>query len=143
MLCVSLYHGDLYSSLWKSHLYLRPPIFSVLDMIKQGLFIKELCPAMNNDRGPGPSAYMYKQWVKQGLSQDLITGEQFVPLAKIVGDIFIFRGTEICTPFCLCKGVCLLSRASDRSRKKKSNFAGFLGTNLREFSGQTSPKSNR
>ena len=29
----------------------------------------------------------------QGLSQDLITGGQFVPLAKIVGDIFIFRGT--------------------------------------------------
>ena len=41
-------------------------------------------------------------------------------------------------------------RASDRSRKKKSNFAGFLGTNSRknrpisrEFSGQTSPKSSR
>ena len=41
-------------------------------------------------------------------------------------------------------------RAADRSRKKKSNFAGFLGTNSqenrpisREFSGQTSPKSNR
>ena len=41
-------------------------------------------------------------------------------------------------------------RASERSRKKKSNFAGFLGTNSRknrpisrEFSGQTSPKSNR
>ena len=51
ILCVSLYHGDLYSSLRKSHLYLRPPIFSVLDMIKQGLFIKELCPAMNNDTG--------------------------------------------------------------------------------------------
>ena len=37
-----------------------------------------------------------------------------------------------------------LSRASDRSRKKKSNFAGFLGTNSRknrpisrEFWGQT------
>ena len=28
------------------------------------------------------------------------TGRQFVPLAKILGDIFIFRGTEICTPFC-------------------------------------------
>ena len=25
-----------------------------------------------------------------------------------LGDIFIFRGTEICTPFCWCKGVCLL-----------------------------------
>ena len=45
------------------------------------------------------------------------------------------------------------TRASDRSRKKKSNFAGFLGPKLaekladfteisREFSGQTSPKSN-
>ena len=73
----------------------------------------------------------------------MITGGQIVPLAKILGDIFIFRGTEICTPF-------LLSRASDRSRTKKSNFAGFLGTNsqknhpiLREFSGQTSPKSNQ
>ena len=33
---------------------------------------------------------------------------QFVPLAKILGDIFIFRGTEICTPFYWCKGVCLL-----------------------------------
>ena len=79
----------------------------------------------------------------QGLSQDLITGGQFVPLAKILGDIFIFRGTDICSPF-------LLSRASDRSRTKKSNFAGFLGTNLQknrpisqEFSGQTSPKSSR
>ena len=66
-----------------------------------------------------------------------------MPLAKILGDIFIFRGTEICTPF-------LLSRASDRSRTKKSNFAGFLGTNSRknrlisrEFSGQTSLKINR
>ena len=42
------------------------------------------------------------------------------------------------------------NRASDRSWKRKSNFAGFLGTNsrknrpiVREFSGQTSPKSNR
>ena len=41
-------------------------------------------------------------------------------------------------------------RASDRSQKKKSNFEGFLGRNLwenrpisREFSGQTSPKSNQ
>ena len=44
-------------------------------------------------------------------------------------------------------------RASDRSRKKKSNFAGFLGTKLRkksanfagiswEFSGETWPESN-
>ena len=31
----------------------------------------------------------------QGLSQDLITGGQFVPLAKILGDIFIFRGTDV------------------------------------------------
>ena len=46
-----------------------------------------------------------------------------------------------------------LTRASDRSRKKKANFAGFLGTNSRkkladfagilwEVLGQTSPKSN-
>ena len=42
------------------------------------------------------------------------------------------------------------TRASDRWRKKKSNFAGFLGTNSRKnwlispgFSAQTSPKSNR
>ena len=69
-------------------------------------------------------------------------GQLFVPLAKILGAIFIFRGTDICSPF-------LLSRASDRSRTKKSNFMGFLGTNLQknrpisqEFSGQTSPKSN-
>ena len=45
------------------------------------------------------------------------------------------------------------TRASDRSRKKKSNLAGFLGPKLaekladftgisREFSGQTSPKNN-
>ena len=41
-------------------------------------------------------------------------------------------------------------RASDRSQKKKSNFAGILGTKwrknppiLREFSGQTWPESNR
>ena len=27
-------------------------------------------------------------------------GGQFVPLPKILGNIFIFRGTEICTPFC-------------------------------------------
>ena len=30
----------------------------------------------------------------QGLSQYLITGGQFVPLAKILEDIFIFRGTD-------------------------------------------------
>ena len=35
-------------------------------------------------------------------------GDNLVPLAKILGDIFIFRGTEICTPFCWCKEVCLL-----------------------------------
>ena len=46
-----------------------------------------------------------------------------------------------------------LTRASDRSRKKKANFVGFLGTNSRkkladfagilwEVLGQTSPKSN-
>ena len=45
------------------------------------------------------------------------------------------------------------TRASDRSRKKKSNFVGFLEPKfaekladfvgiLREFLGQTSPKSN-
>ena len=41
-----------------------------------------------------------------------------------------------------------LSRASDRSRKKKTNFAGFSGTKsrktrpiLQEFSGQTWPKA--
>ena len=37
-------------------------------------------------------------------------------------------------------------RASDRSWEKKSNFAGFLGTNsqkiLQNFSGQTSLKSS-
>ena len=40
-------------------------------------------------------------------------------------------------------------RASDRSREKKSNFVGFLGTKLRknwrilrEISGQTCPESN-
>ena len=73
----------------------------------------------------------------------MITRGQFVPLAKILGDTFIFRGTEMCTPFCCYKGVRLLSRASDRSRTKKSNLAGFLGTNSRknrpisrEFSGQ-------
>ena len=44
----------------------------------------------------------------------------------------------------------LCNRASDRSWKKKSNFAGFLGKNSQknwqiswEFLGQTSPKSNR
>ena len=63
----------------------------------------------------------------QGLSQDLITGGQFVPLAKILGDIFIFRGTDICTPF-------LLSRASDRSRTKKSNFAGIFRDKFAEKS---------
>ena len=53
---------------------------------------------------------------------------------------------------CRCGSV-VVSRASDRSRKKKANFAGFLGTNSRkkladfagilwEVLGQTSPKSN-
>ena len=48
------------------------------------------------------------------------------------------------------KDVAPQNRASDRLWKKKSNFVGFLGTNsrknrpfLREFLGQTSPKSNR
>ena len=39
--------------------------------------------------------FCQKKVYKQGLSQDLITGGQFVPLAKILGDIFIFRGTDI------------------------------------------------
>ena len=34
------------------------------------------------------------QCYRQSLSQDLITGGQFVPLSKILGDIFIFRGTD-------------------------------------------------
>lgn len=33
--------------------------------------------------------------LKQGLRQDLITWGQFVPLAKILGDIFIFRGMKL------------------------------------------------
>ena len=50
---------------------------------------------------------------------------------------------------CRCGSV-VVSRASDRSRKKKANFAGFLGTNSRKnrrfrgnFWGQTSTKSYR
>ena len=38
--------------------------------------------------------YIHTYIHMQGLSQDLITGGQFVPLAKILGDIFIFRGTD-------------------------------------------------
>ena len=50
---------------------------------------------------------------------------------------------------CRCGSV-VVSRASDRSRKKKANFAGFLGTNSPKnrrfrgnFWGQTSTKSYR
>ena len=63
--------------------------------------------------------WFFRVWAK-----DLITGGQFVPLAKILGDIFIFRGTDICTPF-------LLSRAPDRSQTKKSN--NNLGTNSQKY----------
>ena len=50
MLCVNLYHGDLYSDLWKVTRVLGRPLFSVgRDQV--GTIHQRIMPSKNNDRG--------------------------------------------------------------------------------------------
>ena len=45
MLCVSLYHGDLYSSLWKSHLYLKTAHFFSVGHDQVGTIHQRIMPS--------------------------------------------------------------------------------------------------
>ena len=87
------------------------------------------------------------------LKSDLVSLLELICYLLIEVSSSVYSGSSDFVLMELDNACITLSRASDMSRKKKSNFAGFLGTNFAEksadfaeisgeFSGQTSPKSN-
>ena len=70
---------------------------------------------------------------RQGLSQDLITVGQFVPLAKILGDIFLFLGGQnLYTLLLMQRG--LSSQISDKNSGTSPPFHSATTCDLMIFS---------